>query len=219
MITDGKGHGNDLDEKVISCVRDALAASQPAPRIIAPDTSVRPAFIKLQDAKDLEGDAVLQEYVTSLKLRYAVFVTPERGESRTWQRSSGGGGGFIATDHSEWYALSGLVMDLSSRLPIGSVRAETDATSGTMALFPLPIIVWLPQWTREGKVCVRFGREVARLLRDDKFTGLQNESQRTRMPSPDPAAVAPPDDQSPETPSREEGSARQFADPVPAAPR
>jgi len=199
VITAGKIHGSELDEKVISCVRDELATTQPAPRVIGPDPSVRLAFGELRDGKGLGADAALQEYVASLKLHYAVFVTPERGETpRRWE-TMGGGGVAIATDHEEWYALSGLVMDLSSGLPIGSVRAQTEAKSGTIFVVPL-LIVWMSQWTRDGKVCVEFGREVARLLRDEKSASPQDESRRSRMPTPDPGAVPRPADLPPETP-------------------
>ena len=185
MITPGESHDSGLDEKVISCVRDALAASQPAPRVIVPDASVRPAFAELQDGKGLGADAALQEYVASLKLRYAVFVTPERGKT---QRTEGGalhtdGGAVIGLGHTEWYSLSGLVMDLSSGLPIGSLRADTKAESGTVfTTVPFPMFLWMSQWTRDGKVCVDFGREVAKLLRDDFPVSLQDDSRRTRSP-------------------------------------
>jgi hypothetical protein len=190
VIADGEIRASDRDQEVISCVRHALATSQPVPRVFAPDAPVRPALLDLQEGKGLEADAALQKYVTSLRLRYAVFVTLERGQKSVKDHSS--------NEYTEWHVLNGLVMDLSSGLPIGSVRAGTEATSTLMAFMPW-FFVWVPQWTRDGKACMEFGREVAELLRDDKSAGLQNDSQRTRMPSPGPEAVPPPDDQSPET--------------------
>ena len=75
MITDGEIRASNRDEEVISCVRQALATSQPVPRVFASDAPVRAAFLDLQEGKGLEADAALQKYVTSLRLRYAVFVT------------------------------------------------------------------------------------------------------------------------------------------------
>ena len=192
MITDGEIRASNLDEKVISCVRDALATSQPALRVFAPDTPVRAAFLDLQKGKGLEADAALQKYITSLRLRYAVFVTSERGN----RDDSPKGRSYV--EFTEWHVWVGLIIDLSSGLTIGSVRAGTEATSTMMPALPW-FILWVPQWTRDGKVCVEFGREVAELLRDDKSAGLQDESQRTRMQGPEPAAVQWPDDLSPET--------------------
>ena len=190
VITDGEIRASGRDEEVISCVRHALAPSQPALRVFAPDAPV------LQEGGEglLGADAALQTYITSLRLRYAVFVTSERGEKSKSEHGS--------SESTKWHVWNGLVMDLSSGLPIGSVRAGTETTQRGMVFmggFPPWFIVWLPQWTRDGKACMEFGREVAELVRDDKSAGLQDESQRTRMPSPGPAAVPPPDDQSPET--------------------
>src|SRR5215470_4745750 len=84
VIADGELHASNRDEEVISCVRHALATSQPVPRVFAPDASVRAAFLDLQEGGEglLEADAALQKYVTSLRLRYAVFVTSERGQAQ-----------------------------------------------------------------------------------------------------------------------------------------
>src|SRR5262252_6218747 len=197
VITDGEIRASGRDEEVISCVRHALATSQPALRVFAPDAPVRAAFLDLQEGGEglLEADTALQKYVTSLRLRYAVFVTSERGQKNK-SEPHGSSGSFEST---EWHVLNGLVMDLASGLPIGSVRAGTETTQRMMSFmggFPPWLIVWLPQWTRDGKACMEFGREVAELLRDDKSAGLQNDSQRTRMQVPDSAAVQRPDDQS-----------------------
>ena len=193
VITDGEIRASGRDEEVISCVRHALATSQPALRVFALDAPVRAAFLDLPEGGEglLEAEAALQKYVTFLRLRYAVFVTSERGEKP--MKNDG-----HSMEHTVWHVLNGLVMDLSSGLPIGSVRARTEATSASVSGLPW-FIFWFPQWTRDGKACMEFGREVAELLRDDKSAGLQDASQRTRMPSPGPAAVPPPDDQSPET--------------------
>jgi len=161
-----------------------------------PDAPVRAAFLDLQEGEEgrLGADAALQKYITSLGLRYAVFVTSERGQKSVKGHSS--------SEYTKWHVWKGLIMDLSSGLPLGSVRAGTEATSMmtvSMGGFPPWFIVWLPQWTRDGKACMEFGREVAELLRDDKLTGPQDESQWTRVLSPGQAAVPPPDDQSPET--------------------
>ena len=192
VITDGEVRASGLDEKVISCVRHSLATSQPAVRVFAPDAPVRAAFLDLQEGGEglLEADAALQKYITSLRLRYAVFVISERGQAQKLDSRS--------SEYTEWHVWKGLIMDLSSGLTIGSVRAETKATSWTMSGMPW-FIFWFPQWTRDGKACMEFGLEVAELLRDDKSAGLQDASQRTRMQAPDSAAVLPPDDQSPET--------------------
>jgi hypothetical protein len=161
-------------------------------RVFAPDAPVRAAFLDLPEGGEglLEADAALQKYVTSLRLRYAVFVTSERGEKNSSPRSRN-------YEYTRWHVWKGLIMDLSSGLTIGSVRAGTEATS---TFSPgMPFFLVLPQWTRDGKACMEFGREVAELLRDDKSVGLQDASQRTRMQAPDSAAVQRPGDQSPET--------------------
>jgi len=196
VIADGEIHASNRDEELISCVRHALATSQPALRVFAPDAPVRAAFLDLQEGGEglLEAAAALQKYITSLRLRYAVFVTSERGQ--TQKRDS------RSSEYTEWHVWKGLIMDLSSRLPIGSVRAGTEATSMMgvfMGGFPPWFIVWLPQWIRDVKACMEFGREVAELQRVDKSTGLQDASERMRVLSPGQAAVPPPDDQSPET--------------------
>src|SRR5215468_1959614 len=82
VITDGEIRASGRDEEVISCVRHALAPSQPALRVFAPDAPVRAPFLDLQEGGEglLGADAALQTYITSLRLRYAVFVTSERGE-------------------------------------------------------------------------------------------------------------------------------------------
>ena len=192
VITDGEIRASGRDEEVISCVRHALATSQPAVRVFAPDAAVRAAFLDLPEGGEglLEADAALQKYVTSLRLRYAVFVRSERGEKNSPPRSSHG-------EFTKWHVWNALIMDLSSGLPIGSVRTRTEATSTFTPGMPFFFVSL--QWTRDGKACMEFGREVAELLRDDKSAGLQDESQRTRMQAPDSAAVQRPDDQSPET--------------------
>ena len=192
VITDGEIRASGRDEQVISCVRHALATSQPAVRVFATDATVRAAFLDLPEGGEglLEADAALQKYVTSFRLRYAVFVTSERGEKNSPPRSSYA----VFTKRHVWNAL---IMDLSSGLPIGSVRTRTEATSTFTPGMPFFFVSL--QWTRDGKACMEFGREVAELLRDDKSAGLQDESQRTRMQAPDSAAVQRPDDQSPET--------------------
>src|SRR5499427_6185736 len=192
VITDGEIRASGRDEEVISCVRHALATSQPAVRVFAPDAPVRAAFLDLPEGGEglLEADTALQKYVTSLRLRYAVFVTSERGQKNSPPRSSYA----VFTKRHVWNAL---IMDLSSGLPIGSVRTRTEATSTFTPGMPFFFVSL--QWTHDGKACMEFGREVAELLRDDKSAGLQDESQRTRMQAPDSAAVQRPDDQSPET--------------------
>src|SRR6516164_3733118 len=145
VITDGEIRASNRDEEVISCVRHALATSQPAVRVFAPDAPVRAAFLDLPEGGEglLEADAALQKYVTSLRLRYAVFVTPERGQ-KSKSEPHGSSGSFEST---EWHVWIGLVMDLSSGLPIGSVRAGTETTQRGMVLlggFPPWFIVWLP---------------------------------------------------------------------------
>src|SRR5215471_12336136 len=188
VITDGEIRASGRDEEVISCVRHALATSQPAVRVFAPDAPVRAAFLDLQERGEglLEADAALQKYITSLRLRYAVFVTSERGQAQKLDSRS--------SEYTEWHVWKEIIMDLSNGLTIGSVRAGTEAMSWSMSGMPW-FIFWFPQWTREGKACMEFGLEVAELLRDDKSAGLQNDSRRTRMPSPGPAAVLPADDQ------------------------
>ena len=200
VITDGEIRASGRDEEVISCVRHALAPSQPALRVFTPDAPVRAPFLDLQEGGEglLQADAALQKYVTSLRLRYAVFVTLERGQ-KSKSEPHGSSGSFEST---EWHVLNGLVMDLASGLPIGSVRAGTETTQRMMSFmggFPPWLIVWLPQWTRDGKACMEFGLEVAELLRDDKSAGLQNDSQRTRLPTSERTTVPRPDDLSPET--------------------
>ena len=191
VITDGEIRASNRDEEVISCVRHALATSQPAVRVFAPDAPVRAAFLDLQEGGEglLEADTALQKYVTSLRLRYAVFVTSERGQKNSPPRSRD-------YEYTRWHVWIGLVMDLSSGLPIGSVRAGTEATS---TFSPgMPFFLVLPQWTRDGKACLEFGREVAELLRDDKSAGLQDDSQRARLATPKPTGPRR-DDLSPET--------------------
>ena len=200
VIADGEIRTSNRDEKVISCVRHALATSRPVPRVFAPDAPVRAAFLDLQEGGEglLQADAALQKYVTSLRLRYAVFVTLERGQ-KSKSEPHGSSGSFEST---EWHVLNGLVMDLASGLPIGSVRAGTETTQRMMSFMggvPPWLIVWLPQWTRDGKACMEFGREVAELLRDDMSAGLQNDSQRTRLPTSERTTVPRPGDLSPET--------------------
>ena len=196
VITDGEIRASGRDEKVISCVRHALATSQPAQRVFAPDATVRAAFLDLQEGGEglLEADAALQKYVTSFRLRYAVFVTSERGQAQKRDSSS--------SEYTEWLVWKGLIMDLSSGLPIGSVRAGTETTQRTMSFLGGPppwFIVWLPQWTRDGKACMEFGREVAELLRYDESAGFQSDSRRTRLPTPEQATIPRPDDLPPET--------------------
>ena len=139
-------------------------AARVRPRRSRPSGLSRPA----QEGGEglLQADAALQKYVTSLRLRYAVFVTLERGQ-KSKSEPHGSSGSFEST---EWHVLNGLVMDLASGLPIGSVRAGTETTQRMMSFmggFPPWLIVWLPQWTRDGKACMEFGREVAELLGDD----------------------------------------------------
>src|SRR5262249_49725383 len=62
VIADGEIHASNRDEEVISCVRHALATSQPALRVFAPDAPVRAAFLDLQEGGEglLEAAAALQ---------------------------------------------------------------------------------------------------------------------------------------------------------------
>jgi hypothetical protein len=59
VITDGEIRASNRDEEVISCVRHALATSQPAVRVFAPDAPVRAAFLDLQEGGEglLEADS------------------------------------------------------------------------------------------------------------------------------------------------------------------
>ena len=165
----------ELEEHVISCAREAMERMPLAPRIVAADTSLRNAFHSLQEEEnarhELAADPSFQEHITTLNLR--LLVSMERGKDpREWETASGGGAA-IMTGQKASYALNGILLDLTSGRDVGSISARSEADSFAIWMVPV-LVIWVPRWIREEKVCLEFGRELA--------AALQNEQPRDPVP-------------------------------------
>jgi len=179
VIVVARDTGNrELEEHVISCAREAMEKMPLAPRIVAADTSLRNAFRSLQEGEharqELAADPSFQEHITTLNLCYALLVSMERGKNpREWETTSGGGAA-IMTAQKASYALSGILLDLASGQDVSSISARSEADSFAIWMVPI-LMIWVPRWIREDKVCLEFGRELAAML--------QNEQPRDPVPT------------------------------------
>jgi len=71
------------------------------------------------------------------------------------------------------YALNGVLLDLTSGGDVGSISARSEADSFAIWMVPV-LVIWVPRWIHEDKVCLEFGRELA--------AALQNEQPRDPVP-------------------------------------